>query len=248
MDELKKFADIHSHIIWGADDGASSPAEAVELLKLDREEGACVVFATPHFGRESGFRWKADRARENFAILKERAAEAVPEVRLFLGTEWYCMNEMAEKIRGGDAFRMNDTDYVLVEFQSMEGVRQETAGQIRDHLLTLKREGFRPILAHPERYRAMQDDWDALRDLADRGILLQVNAYDLDLNLSLKTKDLAQWLADERMISFVGSDMHGLPPKRTPRLKEGIRWLYEHTDEAYADAVAFGNAEKLLGI
>ena len=50
----------------------------------------------------------------------------------------------------------------------------------------------------------------------------------------------------ERMISFIGSDMHGLPPKRPPRMKEGINWLYENTDEEYADAVAFGNAEKLL--
>ena len=40
--------------------------------------------------------------------------------------------------------------------------------------------------------------------------------------------------------------MHGLPPKRPPRMKEGLNWLYENTDGEYADAVAFGNAEKLL--
>ena len=140
---------------------------------------------------------------------------------------------------------MNGTDYVLAEFLEY-GETHETAKKILDNLLELQSRGFRPILAHPERYKALQEDWDTLREIAGHGILLQVNAYDLFLNLSLKTRELAQWLAKERMISFIGSDMHGLPPKRTPRMKEGIRWLYENTDEAYADAVAFGNAESLL--
>ena len=49
------------------------------------------------------------------------------------------------------------------------------------------------------------------------------------------------------MISFIGSDMHGTRPgARRPRMKEGLNWLYGNTDEEYADAVAFGNAEKLL--
>ena len=60
--------------------------------------------------------------------------------------------------------------------------------------------------------------------------------------------NLARWMAKERLISFIGSDMHGTRPgKHKPRLKEGIQWLYENTDEEYADAVCFGNAAKLLG-
>ena len=50
---MKKYIDIHSHIIFGADDGAESLTEAVELLKRDRDEGAYAVFATPHYGREN---------------------------------------------------------------------------------------------------------------------------------------------------------------------------------------------------
>ena len=53
MPELKRFIDIHSHIVFGADDGAQSLSEAVEMLKLDRDEGAVAVFATPHYGHEN---------------------------------------------------------------------------------------------------------------------------------------------------------------------------------------------------
>ena len=245
MDETKRFTDIHSHIIFGADDGAGSLTEAIGLLKLDRDEGARAVFATPHYGRENGYAPDAAGVAQKFELLKARAAEEVPEVRLYLGTEWYCAWTLADRVHRREAFRMNGTDYVLAEFLEY-GDTHETSPKILGNLLELQRRGFKPILAHPERYKALQEDWDTLRKITDSGILLQVNAYDLFLNLSLKTRELAQWLAKEKMISFIGSDMHGLPPKRTPRMREGINWLYEHTDEAYADAVAFGNAERLL--
>ena len=94
----------------------------------------------------------------------------------------------------------------------------------------------------------MQEDWNRLKELTDNGILLQVNAYDLELNWKIRTKELAQWLATERMISFIGSDMHGLPPKRTPRMKEGIQWLYENVEKEYADDIVRRNAERYLGV
>ena len=247
MAELKRFIDIHSHIVFGADDGAQSLKEAIWLLKQDRDEGAYAVFATPHFGRENIYTPDAAGVMRTFELLKERAAEEVPEIRLYLGTEWYCAYDLADRIRRRDAFRMNNTDYVLAEFWEY-GRTHEPAEKIAGNLLELKRQGFRPILAHAERYRAMQDDREQLRALYEQGILMQVNAYDLELNSSARTRELAQWLAKERMASFIGSDMHGYPPKWDPRMKEGLLWLYEHTDEAYADAVAFGNAERLFGL
>jgi len=243
MAEVKRFIDIHSHIIWGADDGAGSSSEAIAMLKKDRDEGAYAVFATPHYGKKSCFTPRADGVMRNFAHLQELAALEVPEVTLYLGTEWYCTWELARSVRRNEAFRMNGTSYVLAEFYD------EPAERITEDVLTLKEAGFLPILAHPERYVSLQDEknYEVLRNLADAGILLQVNAYDLELNLSLKTKELARWLARERLVSFIGSDMHGLEPyKREPRMREGILWLYENTEKAYADAVAFGNAEKLL--
>ena len=245
MAELKKFIDIHSHIIFGADDGAESLGEAIALLKMDRDEGAFAVFATPHWGRENGYAPDAAGVMQKFEMLKERAAEEVPEVKLYLGTEWYCAWELADRVHRRDAFRMNGTDYVLAEFLEFGGV-YESWEKISGNLLELQKRGFRPILAHAERYKALQEDRERLRELHDKGILLQVNAFDLELNSSARTRGLAQWLAQERMISFIGSDMHGLPPKRTPKMKEGLWWLYEHTDEEYADAVAFGNAEELF--
>ena len=249
MDGIKRFVDIHSHIIFGADDGAESLDEAVAMLKLDRDEGAYAVFATPHYGSENNnFRPEASGVMRHFELIRERAAREVPEVELYLGTEWYCAWNLADRIRRREAFRMNETEYVLAEFLEY-GDTHESAERIFNNLMEVKRHGFIPILAHPERYQAMKQDEERLRELAENGILLQVNAYDLYRNLNPVTKSLAQWLAKERLITFLGSDMHGTRPgARRPRMTEGLRWLYDNVDEAYADAVAFGNAEKLLGL
>ena len=90
--------------------------------------------------------------------------------------------------------------------------------------------------------------YDYLKRIQDLGVLIQVNVYDLSLNHNRKARETAQWLAQERMISFIGSDMHGFPPKRPPKVREGVDWLYAHTDQEYADCVVRKNAEKMLGI
>ena len=244
---LKKFIDIHSHIIFGADDGAESLSEAIALLKLDRDEGAYAVFATPHYGRENNnFVPRAAGVREKFELLKERAAEEVPEIRLYLGTEWYCAWDLADRVFRMDAFRMNGTNYVLTEFLEYEGCHEE-AGKIRTNLEKLGKRGLKPILAHPERYRALQDDRDLVRELADSGVLMQVNAFDLERNLNPVTRELAQWMAREKLITFIGSDMHGTRPgARRPVMQEGIRWLFDNVDREYALDVVMRNAENLL--
>ena len=113
-------------------------------------------------------------------------------------------------------------------------------------LKKLKDNGIKTILAHPERYTAIQQDWDLAKRICDLGVLLQVNAYDLFLNKNDETPNLAHWMAKEEMISFIGSDMHGR--KRPPKVKEGINWLYENVDYEYANAIVRVNAEKYLGV
>ena len=247
MTEVIPFIDIHSHIIYGADDGAESMTEAIRMLQADRDQGAAAVFATPHYGRENNnYLPKAAGVREKFELLKERAAEEVPEIRLYLGTEWYCAWDLADRVFRMDAFRMNGTSYVLAEFLEY-GSRHERPEKIRTNLAQLQKRGLKPILAHPERYRALQDDRDLVRELADSGVLMQVNAFDLERNLNPVTRELAQWMARKKLIAFIGSDMHGMRPgARRPVMQEGVRWLFDNVEEEYALDVTVRNAEKLL--
>ena len=238
-------ADIHSHVIWGVDDGSQTEDETKELLTLEREEGVRVVFATPHYGIENGYAPDKTTVGSRYQELSEHLFFSSFGIKVKLGNEWYCSDEIVERIRRGEAYSMNETDWYMVEFLEW-GEITEPADVILRRLKKMKDNGIKTILAHPERYKAIQRDWDLAKRICDLGVLLQVNAYDLFLNKNDETRKLAQWMAKEEMISFIGSDMHGR--KRPPKVKEGINWLYENVDYEYANAIVRVNAEKYLGV
>ncbi len=240
--------DIHSHVIVGVDDGAQTMEEATELLRLDWEEGIRVVFATPHYGIENGYAPTNEEIWLGFNRVSEAASKAVPGLRVDFGTEWYCAEDIVERIGRHEAWPMMPSDWFLVEFLEWGDVTEPAEVMLR-RLKKMKDAGIKTILAHPERYKAIQQDWDLAKRIGDLGVLLQVNAYDLCLNQKDSTRNLAQWLAREELISFIGSDMHGTREgKRRPRMKEGIRWLYENVDDEYANAIVRVNAEKYLNV
>ena len=245
---MDNVVDLHSHIIPEVDDGAQSVEEALELLRLDHEQGISHVFATPHYGEENGFAPTRHEMFSGYRWLENYLRITGSPVKISLGTEWYCSEEIVERIRREEAFPMNDSGWYMVEFLEYGSV-SEPAEVIFRRLAMMRREGINTILAHPERYTALQKDWDLAKRICDLGVLLQVNAYDLYLNPHEGTRNLAQWMAKEHMISFLGSDMHGIRKgKKAPKLQEGIRWLYDNVDEEYANDVARRNAEKLLGV
>jgi len=241
-------ADIHSHTIFGVDDGAQSPDEAVDLLRLDWEEGARVVFATPHYGSENGYAPDQHKVWCKFNELSEKARKAVPGMQIMLGSEWYCAEDIVDRIRRQEAWPMMPSEWHMVEFLEY-GDTSEPGDVMLRRLKNLKENGIKTILAHPERYTAIQQDWNLAKQICDLGVLLQVNAYDLFLNKNDSTRNLAQWMATEELISFIGSDMHGTRPgARRPRLKEGINWLYQNVEYEYACDVVRRNAEKYLQV
>ena len=240
--------DIHSHIVPCVDDGSQSVHETMELLDLNWEEGIRIVFATPHYGEENGYKPSRDRIRGGFDRVTEYMTLSSCPMKVKLGTEWYCSEHIVERIRNQEAFPMGDSDWYMVEFLEWGNVT-ESADDILRRLKMMKDNGIRTILAHPERYRAIQKDWDLAKRICDLDVRLQVNAYDLFLNPKDATRNLAQWMAKEELISFLGSDMHGTRPgAREPRMKEGISWLYENVDYEYANDVVRVNAEHLLGV
>ena len=153
MTDRRKFIDIHSHIVYGADDGAQSLDEAIELLKLDREEGAYAVFATHHYGIENVGAPDAALVMQKFELLKERAAVEVPEVKLYLGTEWYCAWTLARRIRCREAFRMNDTELRKIRGHQISMIFQDpmTALNPVKRVNEQIAEGYSSIITAPKR-------------------------------------------------------------------------------------------------
>jgi len=240
--------DIHSHVMVGVDDGAQSMQEAMEMLQQEWDQGIRAVFATPHYGKENGYAPDSNTVWYGLNKLSECAREAVPGMRVKFGNEWYCAEDIADRIRRREAWPLMPSDYYLVEFLEYGNVTESAEVMLR-RLKKLKDNGIKTILAHPERYQAIQQNWDLAKRICDLHVMLQANAYDLALNQNEQTRNLAQWMAEEGLISFLGSDMHGTRKgARPPKMKEGIRWLYEHVSDGYADDIVRVNAEKYLNV
>ncbi len=236
---------IHSHILWGVDDGPSSIDESLKMLGIAHHEGVRTMIVTPHYGAENGYAPSAGRVRANFSELQGQAKIEFPDMRLCLGSELYCApGKVLERVERGQAFPLAGSKYLLLEFLEWGG-KYETAEYITRAMVDIARAKWFPILAHAQRYRAFEGKQALYRAMVGGGVYLQINAYDLADHPDGWVKENTRWIAGNMLAHFIGTDAHRVS-HRQPVMRSGVEYLYAHCDEEYVDALVYGNAEKLI--
>ena len=240
--------DIHSHIIYGIDDGSESIDMSAKLMGMAYEQGVRGIFCTNHsYGMEDAYK---DYHRR-FEKLRKVAEKQYPGLALYKGCEIAAWKDKMEEIITGirnDVYpSMNGTDYVLMEFSPhrTDGMREMI--YCLDYALN---KGYIPIIAHVERYETLYDDplQDMLR-IKELGCLIQINLYSIEQDQGLvgggSRKELANMFLHNRLVDFVGTDTHRLDYK-SPEAAVGAAALRKKYGAEYADAVLYQNAEKML--
>ena len=165
-------------------------------------------------------------------------------MKLRLGCEVYCeaesMARILEALDEGRYPTMNGTKYVLMEFP--QWVQPEHTAPCVEALVN---GGYKPIIAHMERYPNLQGRMDLVDRFRALGALIQINAYSLADEKDDAIKGWARRLALEHRADFLGSDAHRTY-HRPPCSENGLNWLYENLEPDYAQAIAWGNAQALL--
>lgn len=234
--------DIHTHILPCLDDGSEDGMIALRTVhQALLQEDIDAIFLTPH---SDAF----DRYPDRFPHLLDWLRQAYPGVPYYPGCEVRCeptqMDRILQEIDRGRYPSMNKSLYVLAEFS--DGAEEE---DIFYCLTRLTQGGWKPILAHVERYRALRSREDLIRSLLDAGVLLQVNTYNLSQwdAASPAVLDWARALVRGRLVAFLGTDTHGLI-RRPPVAKRALEWLYTDCgeDPDYIAAITSENARKLL--
>lgn len=167
---IKGIYDIHCHIVPGVDDGATDIGETVKLLRMEYEQGVRTVIATPHF-RFRMFETPAEKVREQFRLVEKAASEISPDLHVYLGCEFHANMEMLPMLREQKVMTMAGSRYVLTEFS-----HNSEESYIRERLGALLSGGYKPIMAHIERYEATRNSLDFVEELADMGVYMQINA------------------------------------------------------------------------
>lgn len=229
--------DIHMHLIPGVDDGATDMEMALSMALRAMDQGITAIIATPH---SAAFDDDPQRTVEQFHRLRARLSGLLP---VYLGCEVYCapdrMRAVTEGLKTGRYPRMNGTGYVLTEFSPW--ITEEDA---RFCAAALLRDGWKPVLAHVERYERLRSSVTALRSM---GCLFQINAYSLYDEEDAAIRTFARHLALDRTADVLGTDAHRTY-HRPPSVHMGLKWLYENCAADDADRLSWREAARLFEI
>ncbi len=165
--------DTHLHILPGVDDGPETMQESLELARVLVQEGIHTAIATPHYNDEFLPR-SATEIQERVNHLQQELDRHNIPLRLFAGHEALIKPGLVEDIQAGRLATLNGSRYLLLELWSSAWL-PETERVIFE----LRAFGIVPIIAHPERYRAIQQDLHRLTALLQQGVLAQMMASSL---------------------------------------------------------------------
>ena len=192
---LKGAVDQHSHILYGLDDGVKTQEDSLAILRFLEEQGVSEVWFTPHVMEDVPNTTEGIRAR--FAELKGVYHGGL---RFHLAAEYMIDTLFEERLAARDLLT-HGNDTVLVETSAVA-----PPINLWEVLETMRKAGYRPLIAHPERYRYM-DKADYKR-LHDMGCFLQMNLPSIVGFYGESARDRALDLLDKGWYSMVGSDCH----------------------------------------
>jgi protein-tyrosine phosphatase len=202
--------DIHSHVLSGMDDGASSVEESLAMLEIARESGTTGIVATPHCNPEYAYR--PELVDSAIAELNARAG-GKPEIHR--GCEFHLNADNIDLLeKQPAAYTIDGRQYLLIECPDRH-VGKYTEAVLR----RLLDQGLIPIIAHPERNPFLQREIDRLAAWVELGCPIQVTAMSITGAFGEPAKTASAQLLDRGLAHVVASDAHDLKYRR-PDLRE----------------------------
>lgn len=194
-------ADMHSHLIPGIDDGAKTIEDSLELIRFLHSKGYKKLITTPHVMSDY-FRNTPETILEGLAAVKAAVKDAQIPVELEAAAEYYIDDGFTRKLEEEKLLTFGD-NYLLVEVSYINP--PDTIHQVLFRAQVL---GYKPILAHPERYPFWYRDTDQYKRFYDMGVVLQLNLNSLAGYYGPEAKRIAEKLIDMQIIGALGTDMH----------------------------------------
>src|SRR6266446_6364335 len=217
--------DTHLHILPAVDDGPETIQESLSLARALVQEGVHSAIATPHYNDVYPRRSAAEIRERVYHLQHELDRQGIP-LRLFAGHEALIKAGLFEDIQAGRLATLNGSSYLLLELWTSTWL-PETERVI----FYLRAHGVIPIVAHPERCRAIQQDPRRLVALLQQGALAQLTASSLAGMQGNTTRRCAETLLKQGLIHCIASDAHGLH-RRPPGVIRGLERATELVGQA----------------
>ncbi|MBN8703134.1 MAG: capsular biosynthesis protein [Bacteroidetes bacterium] len=194
--------DMHSHFIPGIDDGAQTIEDSVTLISFFHEWGYKKVITTPHVMSDT-YRNTPEIILSGLEKVREALKQQGIPIQVEAAAEYYMDYELEKKIDEKTLLTLGNTKYVLFELSFVQ-----PPDNLYHLIFKMQTQGYKPVLAHPERYNFWHSDFEVYEQLVDKGVALQLNLNSLTGYYSPDVKMIAERLIDNNMVSFLGSDCH----------------------------------------
>lgn len=191
--------DVHCHILPGVDDGARTLDESLAMLEAARASGITSIVCTPHCNHSY---FDFDAMWDAYDLLVAHA-DGFP---LTMGFEVNHSKLMDLGMEWAERLRFDGTNEFLLELST--GARKVDFDAYERTVFELQGRGYQVIIAHPERYRAVQEDIGVARNLVKMGCKLQVSADFVAGRFMGAERRSAKRLIGENLYSYVASDAH----------------------------------------
>lgn len=232
--------DIHSHILWGIDDGAKEPADTMKMAKVAAKSGITHVIATPHH-YDGTYMNPASAVHSRVKEANDLLNEKKINLTILPGMEIHLHGDIAKDLESVESTLVplaGNSHYVLIELP-YDHVPRYTETLFFD----IQLKGFIPIIAHPERNVEIRDNINLLYDLVNKGALSQVTAASIAGLFGDTLQKLSIKLIKNNLVHFIASDAHNTR-KRGFALREAYQWIDKNLGESYTD-MFMDNAEAL---
>jgi tyrosine-protein phosphatase YwqE len=196
--------DMHSHLLPGIDDGAKTFEESVALIKQFIDMGYKKLIMTPHIMGDF-YRNTPEIILNKLDSLTDIVKQTGLEIELEAAAEYYLDEFFIDKLNRQEQLLSFGNRYVLFETAFMS-----PSPHLNHAIFKLQSLGYKPVLAHPERYVYLFDNYyKTVAELREKGVYIQINQNSLSGYYSKQSKLIAEKLIDEKMVDFIGSDCHG---------------------------------------
>lgn len=196
------YMDLHSHLLPGVDDGSKSFEESLDLLKKLEDYGIQKIVLTPHIMEgvwENSRTYLEQRFQELQAYLKKEKFNAIT---LHLAAEYMLDSYFSTLLKEQQLLTVK-ANYILVELSYMSA-----PVNLYELLFEIQLAGYKPILAHPERYAFFHQNFKEYHKLKEVGCLFQLNLLSLSNYYGTDVQAISKKLLKENLIDFTGIDVH----------------------------------------
>ncbi len=193
--------DIHSHLLPGIDDGAQTLDDTLFLISELKNMGVSKFITTPHIF--SGF-WDNNKAK-----IEALEAKTILDLKdnninipIQAASEYLLDDHFVSLFQKGEVLTLKD-NYVLVEMSYLNAPIH-----LYDIIFDLQVAGYKPVLAHPERYVFYHNNFNEYKKLKNAGCLFQLNLLSTVGYYGETVAEISKKLLDQGLFDFVGSDVH----------------------------------------